>query len=143
MVKTCGRRSLVFCFSFFLTLGRSVNTVLAIFGLVGGLEIGVREGFDTVIIFGCLLFSFLLAGELIEVFLIKSEKILKSAMSNLVVTILKFVWLLLAAFLLYGLFWDGGLAKYYWVYLFVAMMLIIMNLPSMIFHAVFCVLKFR
>lgn len=141
MPKTLGEWLFIFCLGLFIVLG-SVNTLFATFGLAGTLMLGMEEGFGTLIIIGCFLFVFLLAAELIDTFLAKPKIILNSVLPNLWMVLVRMVWLSLAALLIYGLL-DGILSKYYWIYLCTAVALFLVNLPSIIFHAVLCVPRFR
>lgn len=141
MPKTFGELILFFCFGMFAILGY-INTVIAAFGLFGSLMLGMRDGFDAASIFGCLLFTFLLIGELIDILLAKPKIILNYALPNMIAVVTGLVWLLFAALLVYELFWNG-LVQYYWVFLSVAIILTVVNTPSMIFHTVLCIPKFR
>lgn len=106
---------------------------------MGSLILGYREGFDTALIIMSFVFGFLLIGDLLSTLSVKPEKILKSVWPNLFVSVVRLVYLAFAGLLFYGLFWDGGLEKYYWAYLVVAVWLTVVNLPWLIFHLFLCV----
>lgn len=119
------------------------NTTIATLGLISGLVLGSREGFDAATIFLCSLFGFLLAVEYIGVWLTKSERILSSTPPNLILAVNNLAWLALAALLFYGLFGNGALVKYFFTYLTAAILISVANVIGMIFHATLCVSKAR
>lgn len=142
MPKTLGGRLFLSSIVLISLLG-GINIVVATLGFTGNLILGYREGFDAVLIVMSLVFGFLLSADLASIFVTETEKILKSVWPNLFVVIVRLVYLVFAGLLFYGLFWDGGLSKYYWAYLIVAVWLVVVNLPSMIFHLALCVPRYR
>ena len=142
MPKTLGEWLFLASIGLFAVLGVA-NQVIATLCLVGSLVLGYREGFDGYIIAMASIFGLLLVGDLISTLSIKPEKILKSLWTNLFVVIVRLAYLVFAGLLFYGLFWDGGLVKYYWAYLTVAVWLTLTNLPWMIFHLALCMPRCR
>ena len=142
MPKTLGEWLFLASVGIFSLVG-GINVIVATFGFTGTLILGYREGFDPFLIAMGIIFGLLLAGDLMSILIVKPERILKSVPPNLFVALVRGVYLSLAGFLFYGLLWDGGLAKYYWVYLVVAVWLTLVNLPWMIFHLALCVPKCR
>ena len=142
MPRTLGEWLFLALLGLFSLIG-SINFVVATFCFAGTLVIGYQDGFDTPIIIMTIVFGLLSAGDVASWFLVRPEKILKSALTNRFVVIVRCVYLMLAGFLFWGLFFDGGLQKYYWAYLIVATWLTIVNLPWMLFHLAMCVPKWR
>lgn len=121
---------------------RAINQMVATFCLVGGLIFGYQEGFDIPLVVTLSVFVLLLPAELISSLFLKPEIILKFTWPNLFVTVVKLAYLVIAGLLFYGL-WEGGLEKYYWIYLAVAVWLTAINLPWMLFHLALCFRSYR
>lgn len=131
------------CIVLFIILDGVIMGVAA-FAFLGGLLIGIKKGFDIVITVTCLLFVFLLAGYFVNVLMMRNpERILKAVWPNVLSAITSLVWLLLAFFIIYGLLGSGLELAYYHVFLSVAIIIIIVNLPSLVFRSALCVPRFR
>lgn len=142
MPKTLGEWLFLASLGLFFVLG-AINQVVATLCFIGSLILGYREGFDTALIVMSLVFGFLLMADLASVLISKPEKILKSVWPNLFVAIVRLAYLVFAGLLFCGLFWDGGLVKYYWAYLIVGIWLTAVNFPWMLFHLAMCIPKCR
>ena len=111
--------------------------------LMGTFILGYHEGFDTTLTIMAFGFGLLLFADLVSAVLAKPEKVLKSVWLNLFIVGIRLTYLVFASLLFYGLFWAGGLDKYYRVYFVAAVLLTIINLPWMTFHLALCVPKWR
>ena len=143
MTKTLGGRLLLLVSIGFAVFFMGINQAVAILCLIGSLILGYREGFDAALVIMASMSGVLLVADIIATVSVKPEKILKSAWPNLFISLVRFVYLVFAGLLLYGLFWDGILEKYYWIYFVIAIWLTAVNLPWMIFHLTLCVPKCR
>ena len=101
MPKTFNEWLFLFFLNSFCVL-YTANIIFAALGLAGSLALGTHDGFDdSAVIFGCSLIGFLFLGELSATFLTKPERILKSALPNVIMVIIRSVWLTLSLLLLY------------------------------------------
>lgn len=141
MPRTFGEWVFLSLLGLFSLVG-SINFVVATFCFANTLVVGYQDGFDAPVIIMAIVFGLLSVGDVACWLLVKPERILKSAIANLFIVAVRCVYLLLAGFLFWGI-WDGGLNKYYWVYLVIAAWLTVVNLPWMLFHLALCVPKFR
>lgn len=115
-----------------------VNFVLANLVFLVFAYLGKIDGFDRFAVSMCLLFGFIVAGDLFTFFMltVRQEKILRSLWPNMVVASVRFAYLFVAVALFYGLLVAGNSNPkiYYWILFSVASLFALTNLPWLIFH---------
>jgi len=128
------------------TVGEVINIVFSFVGLFGTLLIGLQNDFRPFLTGVVIIFSFLLALELLNLYFTISGRLFRKALPGILMTTSSLVWISMGALLLYALYAEGrplAQSEYHQTFRIIAVALLTINLPRLAVGALLCNQKVR